>query len=269
MMLTNLADVVRRSGLEVEEVAGWKTRGHGEFKSIEAVIDHHTATPLDVEGDYPTLKTVRDGRSDLAGPLAQLGLGRSGKVYVIAAGVAWHAGATFETWQDNWHAIGIEAEHDGLSPWPAVLYNAYIRLNRALIDGYGLSESRIRGHKEIAKPVGRKTDPNFSMDEMRARVRAMTEPTEDDMTPAQMTELKNYIDSSTDKAGRRWALYQVLYGLETEDDRETARQDYDQAYDAAIKAGKTEVAAVAAAEAAAEKSLSSLRQAVKDAQAKG
>lgn len=269
MILTNLADVVRKSGLEVIEVSGWKSRGHGEFKSIEAVIDHHTATPLTSEGDYPTLKTVRDGRSDLAGPLAQLGLGRSGKVYVIAAGVAWHAGATFETWQDNWHAIGIEAEHDGISPWPTVLYNAYIRLNRALIDGYGLPVSRIRGHKEIAKPLGRKTDPNFSMDEMRTRVAQLDQPTEDDMTPAQMTELKNFIASEADKAGRKWALYQVLYGLETEDDREVARQDFEQTYAAAIKAGKTEAAAEAAAQDAAEKRLASLRQAIKDAQAKG
>lgn len=269
MMLTNLADVVRRSGLEVVEVAGWKTRGHGEMTSVEAIIDHHTATPKTIEGDYPTLKVVRDGRPGLAGPLAQLGLGRSGKVYVIAAGVCYHAGETFETWQNNRHAIGIEAEHDGIGPWPAAVYNAYIRLNWALCQGYDLPVSRVRGHKEIARPLGRKTDPNFSMDEMRARVAAHNAPTEDDMTPQQMTELKNYIDASTDAAGRKWALYTVLYGLETEDDREVARQDFEQAYAAAIKAGKTEAAAEAAAMAAAESRLSSLRQSIKAAQGNG
>ncbi|MET9313835.1 N-acetylmuramoyl-L-alanine amidase [Kribbella sp. NPDC003505] len=267
MMLTNLADVVRKSGLEVVEVSGWKTRGHGEMLGVEAIINHHTATPKTADGDYPSLHVVRDGRKGLAGPLAQLGLGRSGKVYVIAAGVCYHAGATFETWQNNWHAIGIEAEHDGIGPWPAAVYNAYIRLNWALCEGYDLPVSRIRGHKEVAEPLGRKTDPNFSMDEMRARVRAHNAPTEDDMTPQQMTELKNFIASETDKAGRKWALYQVLYGLETEDDRAAARQEYEQAYDAAKKAGKTEAAAEQAGMAAAESKLSSLRQAIKEAQA--
>ena len=45
-----------------------------------------------VEGDYPSLTTVTRGRVGLAGPLCNLGIGRTGRVYVVAAGVAWHAG---------------------------------------------------------------------------------------------------------------------------------------------------------------------------------
>jgi hypothetical protein len=170
MMLTDLADACRKSGLKVVEVDGWKTRGHGPMTRVDSIVCHHTATSKAAAGDYPSLGIVRDGRSDLPGPLSQLGLGRSGTVYVIAAGVSYHAGETFETAQDNWHAIGIEAEADGLSVWPAEQMDAYARLCRALIDHYQLNVSDVEGHKEVASPLGRKVDPNFDMSRFREAV---------------------------------------------------------------------------------------------------
>lgn len=173
MMLTDLADACRKSGLPVVEVDGWKTRGHGEMFAVNSLVLHHTATSAKALGDYPSLRIVRDGRSDLPGPLSQVGLGRNGTVYVIAAGVCYHAGATFYPRQDNWHAIGIEAEHDGVSPWPTVQHAAYVRLVSALADHYGIPLSNVQGHKEVAKPLGRKVDPNFDMTAFRARVKAI------------------------------------------------------------------------------------------------
>lgn len=200
MTLTNLADVVRRSGLVVEELPGWKTRGHGQMTAVETIVCHHTAGPK--TGDYPSLGTVRDGRPGLAGPLAQLGLTRSGKVLVIAAGVCYHAGVVFAAYQNNWHAIGIEAEATGTDPWPAKQYDAYVRLVAALRHGYGVSNARVLGHKEVAKPLGRKSDPNFDMAAFRAAVaRAYaptpTPPKEDpEMTPEQFeTVLTRVMDS--------------------------------------------------------------------------
>lgn len=171
MILTGLADACRKSGLPVEEVDGWQTRGHGQFAGVTGIVCHHTATPATATGNYPSLRIVRDGRSDLPGPLSQLGLGRDGTVYVIAAGVAWHAGATLYPRQDNWHTIGIEAEHDGLSPWPDVQLSAYVRLVAALREHYGIPLSNIQGHKEVAYPLGRKIDPTFDMTDFRARVK--------------------------------------------------------------------------------------------------
>jgi hypothetical protein len=170
MMLTDLATACRKSGLKVVEVDGWKSRGHGQMTSVKTIVCHHTATAKSASGDYPSLRIVRDGRPDLDGPLAQIGLGRNGTVYVIAAGVCYHAGATFETRQNNWNAIGIEAEHDGISPWPAELVDAYARLVRALASHYKVSVANVQGHKEVAKPLGRKSDPNFDMKAFRARV---------------------------------------------------------------------------------------------------
>jgi hypothetical protein len=172
-MLTDLADACRKSGLPVVEVDGWRTRGHGQFAGVNSIVCHHTATAKTAAGDYPSLRIVRDGRSDLPGPLSQLGLGRSGTVYVIAAGVAWHAGATFFPRQDNWHSIGIEAEHDGLSPWTPEQRDAYVRLVAALRDHYGIPLSNIQGHKEVAKPLGRKPDPTFDMTAFRADVQGL------------------------------------------------------------------------------------------------
>ena len=173
MLLTDLADACRKSGLPVVEVDGWRTRGHGGFAGVNSIVCHHTATPKSAAGDYPSLRIVRDGRSDLPGPLSQLGLGRSGTVYVIAAGVAWHAGATFFPRQDNWHAIGIEAEHDGVSAWSPIQHAAYVRLVAALREHYGIPLSNIQGHKEVAKPLGRKIDPTFDMTDFRRRVRTL------------------------------------------------------------------------------------------------
>jgi hypothetical protein len=172
-MLLDLADACRKSGLPVEEVDGWRTRGHGEFLGVNTIVCHHTATPRSVAGNYPSLRVVRDGRTDLKGPLSHVGLGRDGKVYVIAAGVAWHAGVTFFPRQDNWHAIGIEAEHDGMSPWPPAQLAAYVRLVAALSDHYGIPLSNVQGHKEVAKPAGRKVDPSFDMTDFRRRVRVL------------------------------------------------------------------------------------------------
>jgi hypothetical protein len=170
MLLTDLDRAVAKSGLEFVEVAGWRTRGHGSLSSVESIVCHHTASAASAPGDYPTLAVVRDGRSDLPGPLSQLGLGRSGRVYIIAAGVSFHAGATHAAWMDNWHSIGIEAEHPGIGVWPTQQYDAYARLCAALADHYNVPTARVLGHKEIATPTGRKVDPNFDMPTFRGRI---------------------------------------------------------------------------------------------------
>lgn len=166
--LTDLADACRKSGLPVVECAGWKTRGHAAFTAVNTVMAHHTAGPR--TGEAPSLNVVTNGRPGLAGPLSQIVLGRSGTVYVVAAGVAWHAGNTRTAAEGNYRAIGIEAEATGVDAWPAAQYEAYVRLCRALIDHYGLSPANVVGHKEAAVPRGRKIDPNFDMNAFRTAV---------------------------------------------------------------------------------------------------
>jgi N-acetylmuramoyl-L-alanine amidase len=160
MLLLDLADACRKSGLPVVEQTGWRTRGHGPMSGVRTILAHHTAGPG--TGELPSLGTVRDGRPGLEGPLSQLMLARSGTVHVIAAGECWHAGnVAVPTTQSNPWSLGIEAEHDGVSPWPAAQYAAYVRLCAALCAHYRLGADRVMGHKEVAVPAGRKSDPNF------------------------------------------------------------------------------------------------------------
>lgn len=165
--LTNLADIARLAGLTVIEQPGWRTRGHGNMSTaINLVVCHHT-------GGLNSLGVVQNGRSDLAGPLAHFYLARTGVVYVVAAGLCWHTGATLQSWQGNFNAIGIEAEGTGKDPWPEAQLVAYSRLCAALCRAFFLPASRVYGHKEICAPVGRKPDPNFDMNAFRTRVQSV------------------------------------------------------------------------------------------------
>jgi hypothetical protein len=110
------------------------------------------------------------GRSDLPGPLCNLYLSRSGEVYLVAAGIGYHAGNTLQPWQDNNSAIGIEAEATGVDPWPPASYDAYTKLCSALFNYYRLPVNHVVGHKEICDPPGRKIDPNFDMNAFRTTV---------------------------------------------------------------------------------------------------
>ena len=163
MMLTNLADILRGAGLRVVETPGWRTRGHGQMSGVRGVLWHHTATSARAGGDYPSQNIVTHGRSDLPGPLCNVGLGRTGTWYCIAAGLAWHAGSgSYPGIGSNGNAwlIGVEAEHPGTSghPWPAAQVDAYRRGTAALLRAYGLGADRCIGHKEWAPR--RKIDPH-------------------------------------------------------------------------------------------------------------
>lgn len=167
-LASRLERAVKNAGVKYRKVSGWASRGHGTMGSIQSVICHHTAGPK--SGNSPSLNVVAYGRPGLSGPLAQLFLARDGTVYLVAAGVSYHAGRVSSSRYANSHAIGIEAEATGLDSWPAHQINEYAKLCKALIKEFGLSTSRVRGHKEVAVPRGRKPDPNFNMSQFRKKV---------------------------------------------------------------------------------------------------
>jgi predicted chitinase len=170
--LTWLPEVLENAGLKVAETTDWRTRGRGDITAVKGVICHHTATVA--PGNMPTLNTLINGRSDLSGPLCQLGLGRDGTFYVVAAGKAHHAGT------GDWHGItqnmgneqtiGIEAENSGLDndPWPDVQMDAYRRGVAAILTYIGAGPQMVCGHKEYAP--GRKDDPSLDMALFRTEV---------------------------------------------------------------------------------------------------
>ncbi|QXQ06587.1 N-acetylmuramoyl-L-alanine amidase [Sphingosinicellaceae bacterium] len=171
--LTWLAEVLLDAGLKVAEVPEWRARGLKDMGDIRGVICHHTAGP--VTGNMPSLNLIKTGRPDLQGPLAQLGLGRDGTFYVIAAGFCQHAG------KGEWHGqtsgntnfIGIEAENTGLpndTPWPSIQMEAYARGIAAIFRHLDLPVGMCCGHKEWAVPHGRKSDPSFDMEAFRSQI---------------------------------------------------------------------------------------------------
>ena len=166
--LTDLAAACRKSGLKVVEQPGWKQRGHGPMSAVKTIVCHHTAGPA--TGNAPSLNVVQSGHSNLRGPLSQLLLARDGTVYVVAAGLSYHAGTVRKSEYGNAYAIGIEAEATGTTSWPEVQMDAYARLCAALMDHYKVPIGNVLGHKEVCSPPGRKIDPNFDMAAFRGRV---------------------------------------------------------------------------------------------------
>lgn len=179
----NLPALLRKHGLTVVEVPGWKTRGRpastGGFAPV-GVLCHHTASSANGQAAIPLLV---NGRSDLPGPLCHLSLDRQGVVYIVAAGRANHAGearksGTVASGDGNTLYIGIEAQNEGTGEhWPKAQYDAYVLLCAVLsVEVTHNSAQTVRGHKETS--VTGKIDPagptpyeaTFDMDRFRARV---------------------------------------------------------------------------------------------------
>lgn len=163
--LTELADVCRAAGLSLTEVDGWETRARGSGGYATGcpthIMIHHTASPSSADG-WPDVNYCTFNDDDA--PLCNIYLGRSGQVWVCAAGATNTNGSGRDpcgvTPDDsmNSHAIGIEAGNDGRGePWPDAQLDAYVRLAAALADHYGLGAGRIHAHAEWAPD--RKVDP--------------------------------------------------------------------------------------------------------------
>lgn len=170
--LTWLPEVLRGAGLKVAEQPGWSNRGRGEMQRVRGVMCHHTATPG--KANMPTLRMLTEGRNDLPGPLAQLGLARDGTYYVVAAGRANHAGqGQWKGVRGNSSFIGIEAENSGRQDddWPEWQMDSYRRGVAAILSYIGADAGMCCGHREYAPH--RKSDPLFDMDAFRAGVRAI------------------------------------------------------------------------------------------------
>lgn len=176
--LLQLPAALERWGLTVVAVTGWEDRKRpGAFAPIGVMI-HHTAAP-DRSKDAPSLQVCIDGRRDLPGPLCQLLVARSGKVYVISAGRCNHAGEgslpAVPANGGNTLLVGIEAENDGVGElWPAVQVGAMVRATAAVLDLLGRPRMNVWGHREYTP---RKIDPaGIAMAQFRADVAAARPP---------------------------------------------------------------------------------------------
>lgn len=180
--LTWLPGVLRKAGLTVVEIKGWQDRGHGDMGKIKGAMIHHTAEKID-DDKKPALELLTNGRKAgkgvkaLLGPLCNLGQGQDGVFYMIAAGLAWHAGPGL--WQGistgNGSFIGIEPENNGLGEaWPPIQIECLARGSATILRYINAPVIMCVGHKEYALPKGRKIDPNFDMVSFRKMIAGYT-----------------------------------------------------------------------------------------------
>lgn len=168
MKATWLSSVLRDAGLTVIEDPGWITRGR-EMAAVHGVVIHDTVTTTAWTTER-VVALLRDGRPDLAGPLAQLGLGRTGVLYLVAAGRSNHNG--YGEWGND--SIGIEVFCAGglagqEEPMNAVQREVSARAAAAILSYVRYDESRCKGHKETDPQ--RKIDPwGTDMNALRAQV---------------------------------------------------------------------------------------------------
>ena len=189
-----IGEVLRSAQLEVIEHGQPRGRGR-DMAKVNGVVLHDTVTGPK-SSDNSVADLLRDGRADLAGPLAQLGLDRQGRFWWIADGRCNHNGRG--EWGND--AIGIEVFCAGglkgqEEPYSEIQCRNAARGAAAILAHLDLGADRLKGHKET-DPT-RKIDPfGTDMNEMRDLVGAILaggtiNNEEDDMTREQADQLSN------------------------------------------------------------------------------
>jgi N-acetylmuramoyl-L-alanine amidase-like protein len=145
---TGIATRLRKAGLVVREVQGWKTRGVETFNP-KGSVNHHTAGPPRSAGKIaPSLGIVINGRSDLSGPLCNVYMDFNGVVYVVAAGRANHAGipdgGVCRGMHGNTDAYGLEIEHPGKSPLEPKRVIIAAKVHAALLHGKATADQVVQ-----------------------------------------------------------------------------------------------------------------------------
>lgn len=183
---TWLEDVLRPAlGDRLRTLPGWKNAGvGGTMGRIWGVIWHHTGNARE------SAQSIRNGRPDLPGPLAQLHIAPDGTVTIVAVGPCNHAGrgswAGLPTDNANGLTIGIECAWPSDTSiteatqtrerWPDAQIIAMRDTGAALTAHLGVDASRNISHAEWATkgPAGwrqGKWDPgNLDMDWFRGEI---------------------------------------------------------------------------------------------------
>lgn len=198
-----LPDVLRAFGLDVVEDNGWREWGMGDFNVIWGTVAHHT-------GANNTSTAFIKNNPLLGNALSsQIHLARNGKVSLLGAGIAYHAGVGsypgIATNNANAVTIGIEAQGDGQT-WPDVQMDAYYRVCAAICWYLGHSSLRVIAHHEWGGGAQGKWDPGLygkpmPMAPFRARVQHYIDnppflPSEDDMADFWNEQVPSLVDPS-------------------------------------------------------------------------
>lgn len=157
---------LRALGHEVTYVPGWESRGAGRFARIETRLEHHDAFPAST-GHAGGLRTCTFGRPDLRNSLCMFYFASDGVIWIVAAGISWHAGKGHIT--SNAVSAGSEARNSGLGePWPAVQDRAMLDTDAICAIVWG---TEVYEHKEHSS-TGKIDRTGYDGPTWRSRVRA-------------------------------------------------------------------------------------------------
>jgi len=197
-VILRAVQIVRGWGIVVTFEPGWETRGNGYISRWVGVIVHHTGTPSSLSNPFPTRRLLREGRSNLSGPLCNSAGPADGSIHVMAAQAANHAGASGGRSMGplpvvslfNPRVFGHEIDYAGAVPMLLGQYRAAALWSLALL--IALKEAgqiptadpqRARAHAETS--ITGKWDPGFAdgrtidMNAFRAAVAAGPQPEDD------------------------------------------------------------------------------------------
>lgn len=181
MSATWLTEVLHGAGVRVTEHDGWKTRSHGDFVDLRAVVWHHDASAVGYSPGMPDFM-IRNWNTASANCWVTL----DGTWHLIGAGVAYHAGTVLPGKPGNHSSIGVETDHTTGETWSGVqLLDSLRRGTAAILTHLGQTADELEFHKTICSPPGRKTDPDaLDLATERRAVAALQHPTthpEDDV----------------------------------------------------------------------------------------
>lgn len=197
--LTWMATELRKAGLRVVEVDGWKTRGSENFDPI-GVTWHATAGSRNATAQGE-VNVILNGSSTAPPPIAQIMAWRDGTLYLCAAGRCNHNKVGWDGPNQglgNSRLLGIEMANDNRGePWPEVQLDAVRRATAVIMRKLGADPmKRLAAHYEhqpyATRPPGEgstKSDP-FGVVMTRERPRVAAIMKGDDVTEA---ELKTWL----------------------------------------------------------------------------
>lgn len=274
MLLTDLAEAARLSGLNVIELDGWETNiSAGDFAPL-GVLCHHTGAFDEIGDTASDLNYARwlafTGRPPtVPPPLCNLSLSAECVVYVCCSGNANHAGAAKASGplpaagDGSALYIGIEAMNSGSQGWASkgvdaagnelTQGQAYARLCAALCVHYrrrfekGFTAAHVRAHRETS--VTGKWDPGLlDMDDHRALTAHYIE--EYDMPTAEEIAAAVWNHDLTVRGGDRVRAGRVLVQTHTRSDvggrlKAIAAELGDDATKAQIRRARADIAELA------------------------
>jgi len=190
------------TGVSVVPWHDWAYAGHGATQgALRGTMWHDTVSPYSWS-DAQLLRLLRQGYTGLPGPIANVGIGPTGNILLVAAGRAYHAGAG--RWagiaSGNLNAVGIEVSNDGRQAWRPLQLVVARQFTHHLHRLERLDADTLVGHKEWAPR--RKRDPHsVRMATERAMLRDSLIQPEEDLLAAYEAELAA-IALNTNKAAR-------------------------------------------------------------------